>query len=199
MPNSSFRLCSLALILLIHFTPATSSADDEPIVVTSVMDVTDDDDGVLTLREAIEQAKTNGHDDDIITFANSLDGGKITLASPLPLLLQEDTCTTDCSFTIGGDNAHVTISGDNEHRVFFVTNNTDVVLSNLTIADGLAQGGDGAGNGGGGLGAGGGVFVDNRGVLTLSDVSFESNAAQGGDGGTGGTGGTGLPLEESDS
>ncbi len=65
-----------------------------------------------------------------------------------------------------------------------------LVLNNLTLEDGLAQGGS-SGTGGGGLGAGGAIL--NMGNLTLSGVTLEQNTAQGGSSGVGSsTSGGGL-------
>jgi outer membrane autotransporter protein len=76
-----------------------------------------------------------------------------------------------------------------------------VNISNLTLNNTLAKGGNGGGGadggGGGGLGAGGGLFVASGANVTLQDVAFSNNKAQGGNGGTagansGGAGGGGL-------
>ena len=103
--------------------------------------------------------------------------------------------------------ANLTISGSGANRVFFVdAPNTSLTISGLTIAQGVATGGDGGGGtiftGGGGLGAGGAVFV-NAGNLKLSNVNFSGNEAIGGNGGNtanvfgsgggGGLGGNGGP------
>ncbi len=65
-----------------------------------------------------------------------------------------------------------------------------LILNNLTLEDGLAQGGS-SGTGGGGLGAGGAIL--NMGNVTLNGVTLEQNTAQGGSSGTGtATGGGGL-------
>ena len=60
---------------------------------------------------------------------------------------------------INGSGApHLTVSGNDQFRVFFVGDTTDTVsatIENLTISHALAKGGDGgAGSGGGGSGAG---------------------------------------------
>ncbi|MEY2476241.1 MAG: hypothetical protein QOG87_1556, partial [Actinomycetota bacterium] len=66
----------------------------------------------------------------------------------------------------------------------------NLVLHNLTIRNGLAQGGDG-GQGGGGLGAGGAIF--SQGDLTLDAVTLSGNSAKGGSAAAGGpTGGGGI-------
>jgi hypothetical protein len=67
-----------------------------------------------------------------------------------------------------------------------------VAINDLTLANGLAQGGTGSG---GGLGAGGALFVNQSADVTLTNVSFQDNRAVGGsgggDGGGGGLGGNG--------
>jgi len=57
-----------------------------------------------------------------------------------------------------------------------------LVLNNLTLEDGLAQGGS-SDTGGGGLGAGGAIL--NMGNLTLNGVTLTQNVAEGGNSGTG--------------
>ena len=74
-----------------------------------------------------------------------------------------------------------------------------VTVANLTIANGLAQGGHGGDNGGGGgAGLGGGAFVNRAATLILTNVTFTANQAKGGNGGGalstrwGGGGGGGI-------
>ncbi|MFZ0615351.1 MAG: autotransporter-associated beta strand repeat-containing protein, partial [Chthoniobacterales bacterium] len=85
-----------------------------------------------------------------------------------------------------------TINMNNADRAFFIAGGT-VSINNLSIANGKAQGGNGADGGGGGAGLGGAIFVaagnaiSGSGVtlptsVTLSRVTFLSNAAVGGAG-----------------
>ncbi len=74
-----------------------------------------------------------------------------------------------------------------------------VTVANLTVANGLAQGGYGGDNGGGGgAGLGGGAFVNRSATLVLDNVIFTANQARGGNGGGflatkwGGGGGGGI-------
>ena len=60
-----------------------------------------------------------------------------------------------------------------------------VTIESLTIEDTNAKGGDGTGSGGGGAGLGGGLFVGSSASVTLDDVSFQNDQAQGGNGGSG--------------
>jgi uncharacterized protein with beta-barrel porin domain len=112
------------------------------------------------------------------------------------------------SVTINGNG--FTISGNNTTRIFMVGVDTatqqsaavagsiiaqtaNVNINNVTLANGLAQGGAGGagglsgGSGGGGLGAGGALFVNQTGNVALNRVSFANNSAAGGAGGASGT------------
>ncbi|GAU85522.1 chaperone protein DnaJ [Bosea sp. BIWAKO-01] len=108
--------------------------------------------------------------------------GNITLTSELPPIT--------AAVTINGNGN--TVSGNNQYRVLFVAapSGAAVNISNVTLADGYAKGGNGGGGGGGGMGAGGAIFAMS-GANTLTDVGFSGNRAQGGNGGTGATGGGG--------
>ncbi|MBR1251022.1 cadherin-like domain-containing protein [Bradyrhizobium sp. AUGA SZCCT0169] len=108
-----------------------------------------------------------------------------------------------------------TLNGGGIQRGFFVYAGT-VEINDLLINNMLAQGGDGGtsdvgGGGGGGAGLGGGLFVGanvagNPGNVTLSNVNFSQNAAEGGlgslnaiigsaAGGGGGLGGDGGAVD----
>ncbi|MGO9702728.1 MAG: Hint domain-containing protein [Xanthobacteraceae bacterium] len=178
---------------------------------------TNSDTGPGSLSEAITYA--NANPGTTITFGIS--NQTITLTSPLPLILGNNT-------TIDGGSNNITVSGANTYRVFVIGAagqepgtypSTTATIENLTIANGNAQGGaggpggngggnppgGGGGGGGGGAGLGGAIFVSSTGSLTLSGVALSSNAATGGDGGLldatgvgggggmGGAGGNGAP------
>jgi autotransporter-associated beta strand protein len=172
---------------------ATAAAADNTFTVTS----TADNGSVGTLRWAISQANSAGAGTQTITF--SLPGSStITLGSALPTL-------NNASGTIaidGPGSSGVTISGDSTNRVFFVQSG-DVTISDLTIINGAAKGGDGGADplnsGGGGLGAGGALFVNQGANVTVQNVAFDTNSATGGNGGSltgsgvgGGAGGGGF-------
>jgi hypothetical protein len=92
------------------------------------------------------------------------------------------------NITIVGNSATIErASGSPNFRFFYVSGGFSTLpagslsLSNLTLSNGLAQGGSGgAGQIGGGGGAGLGGAIYNQGVLSLSTVTFSSNAATGG-------------------
>jgi autotransporter-associated beta strand protein len=155
------------------------------------------DSGAGSLRAAITSAASG----DTIQFQVS---GTITLQSELPIITK--------NITIDGNGNNPTVSGAGTYRPFFIgdastTGSTySVALKNLTIANALAQGGSGIDGGGGGGGLGGAVFVSSNGALTLSNVSLNSNRANGGAGGAftnnlagggGGMGGNGGSIPQS--
>ena len=144
---------------------------------------------------------------DVISF--SVSSVNLT-GSPLPSITGNGT-------TIIGTG--VTITGTNTSGSIFFIDAADVTIQGLILENGRAIGGAGgnggsgsqngngktSGGGGGGLGAGGAIFVTDSGVVTLINMSFESNTALGGAGGStpggnsyngfgGGGGGGGLTL-----
>ena len=69
----------------------------------------------------------------------------------------------------------------------YFVKSASLTLSNVTLLNYVAQGGDGSG---GGAGLGGAVFINGGASLTLNNVSFGGNGAVGGMGGTGAIGGS---------
>jgi hypothetical protein len=119
------------------------------------------DSGAGSLRQAVLAANaTPGAD--TVAFAAGLTG-TVTLSSG------EMSITDD--LTIGGPGAsQLTVSGNHLGRVFRVNGSTtDVAISGLTIADGLATGT---------TALGGGIFNDS-GQLTLTSMTFTNNQAVG--------------------
>lgn len=124
--------------------------------------------------------------------------GSIALgATALEAINMQSGVTLDL---VGNGN---TLDGGGTQRGLFVYAGA-VDISGLTLADMKAQGGTGVSGGGGGAGLGGGLFVGanvagDTGDVTLSGVTFASDAAVGGSttasnfgmGGGGGLGGNG--------
>ncbi|EDN70459.1 Peptidase S8 and S53, subtilisin, kexin, sedolisin [Beggiatoa sp. PS] len=124
---------------------------------------------VTDLENAITAA--NATTGDTITFQNDI---SLTATLPILSIIDNDMAFIGNGYTLDGKN----------NRVFFVNSGT-VSFSNLTIQNGVAQGGnggDGDGGGGGAAGMGGGLFIYAGGV-TVTNVTFDSNHAIGGDGG----------------
>jgi len=102
--------------------------------------------------------------------------GTITLGSRLRI---------DDNLTINGPGAgNLTISGNNNTRILFIGNG-NVSINDLTLANGLGQGGTG---GPGAAGMGGAIY-QNGGNMTITGVTFSGNLAKGGQGNGGASGG----------
>jgi hypothetical protein len=103
------------------------------------------------------------------------------------------------NLTINGNGATIQRASDADNfRLFYVSSGLsglpkgNLTLNDLTLAGGVAHGGD-SGEGGGGLGAGGAIF--SQGTLALNRVTLTNDAAAGGTSSTGsalGTGGGGM-------
>jgi len=119
------------------------------------------DSGAGSLRQAIADASPG----DTINF---------NLTYPATIILTSGHLTVDKSLTISGPGANqLTISGNDARRVFWVNTTGSVSLSDLTVRDGYARGGNGGEgwrSGGGGAGLGGGLFVNN-GTVTLTSAT----------------------------
>ena len=123
-------------------------------------------------------------DDDYVIDLNSNEF-VIQLKQSLPMIRGDDTHT----ITINGG---VTIDANDAGRVFFVASG-NVVITDITIANAVANGGDGGdgtanggGGGGGGLGAGAAIFVNDGANVTLNNVEIMDASAAGGAGGAAG-------------
>jgi len=150
-----------------------------------------------------------------ITTLNASGGGTISLAAngtytvtvPVDWWYGPNAFPAISSIiTIQGNGATIqrsTASGTPNFRFFFVSSGVstlppgNLILNNLTLTGGLAQGGSSGPaqwSGGGAAGLGGAIF--NQGALTLTTVTFNQNTARGGNGshapGGGTSGGGGL-------
>ncbi len=134
------------------------------------------DDGAGSLREAMTLAEGSSGAD-IIDMTGIT--GTITLASALPDITQDLTIN-------GPGSSDLAIDGAGTYRIFFIVNETapTVVINDLTLQNGLAKGQD-KNYAGAGAGMGGAIYADNA-TLSLENVIFEGNTAQGGNGGVAG-------------
>ncbi|MFA5984424.1 MAG: autotransporter domain-containing protein [Methylococcaceae bacterium] len=140
----------------------------------------------------------------LVAAANNGDTVSINITSGFTLtssLSALSAANANVTVNITGNNT--TVDGNLSFQGITVlgSNGPTVTISNLTLTNTLAKGGNGGGGGdgggGGGLGAGGGLFVTSGANVTLQDVAFTNNKAQGGNGNTsgsnsGGGGGGGL-------
>ena len=133
--------------------------EDIPLtVVTTDLDIIDEADGLISLREAILYAAIT---DEAVTFDESLAGKTIFLDGTQ---LEINTAVTIDATSIGG----ITVDAYDQSRVFYIAagDETDPVrLIGLTITGGWAEG------------DGGGIYVANSGNLTLTGSTVTRNTA----------------------
>ncbi|MGB3189536.1 MAG: DUF4347 domain-containing protein [Limnoraphis sp.] len=118
------------------------------------------------LTNALNQARNNFQADEI-TITGNING----FTNSFAIDIQDGESLS----IIGNGN---TIDAGNNTQIFRIVNGT-IVLSDLTIENGRARGGDGLTGGGGGLGAGGALYIDG-GNVTVENVEFSNNQAIGG-------------------
>jgi CSLREA domain-containing protein len=119
-----------------------------------------------TLREAINAANASSGVADTINFdLNQINLITLATSSPLPTI----TGSAFAGLTIDGSAVHITISGQEQHRVFQIGSSARLTLDSLTVANGNAGGGDG-----------GGIY--NEGDLQVSRSTISDNTASSGGG-----------------
>lgn len=128
------------------------------------------------LRAALDPTGGGAQNGDTIQFNADV----VLSAGDLPVVQR--------SINILGNNH--SLSGGGAYRGLLVYAGT-VSISDLTIQDANAQGGNGLASGGGGGGLGGALFVAEGADVTVSNVSLTGNSATGGNGGNGGGDGGG--------
>ena len=148
----------LAVTAGIEMPAAAPQATAETIVVTTLDDVVDSGDGVVSLREAIAAAAEG----DTVTFDDSLAGGTIALSgTPLEITVGLTIDSSD----IGG----ITVDAGGQSPVLKITGGTaanPVTLAGLTISGGVADS------------FGGGVNIGSKNVVLLTGCILSSNSAE---------------------
>ncbi|MDB5336539.1 MAG: hemagglutination domain protein [Planctomycetaceae bacterium] len=133
--------------------------------VTTLNDIVNPGDGVISLREALDSANSNAGAD-TIQFGSGLNG---TVS-----LTNGELIITDSVTLTGNGSAHTTIDAQNNSRAFdLLTQAMDVTFTGLTITRGTD------------LGEGGGIRdgADHGSVLSLNDVVLSNNSVNGFGGG----------------
>jgi CSLREA domain-containing protein len=159
--------------LLIALT--SSPAQAATYTVNNALDTAEVNDGACTtdfggctLREAINAANASSGVADTINFdLNQLD--LITLAT----LSQLPAITDTAGLTIDGSSVNITISGAEQHRVFWVDRGAKLTLNRLTVANGLVPLE--------GTATAGGIFSE--GTLEVSNSTISDNTVSGDGGG----------------
>ncbi|MBH8564824.1 cadherin-like domain-containing protein [Nostoc sp. CENA67] len=146
-----------------------------------VNQTTDDGSGSTagTLSYAILQANQLAGDDTITIDSD------VRITGVVKTLINSNITIVGNNHSISGDVNNNGINDNGDVRPLFILSGT-VGISNLTITNGRAKGGDSF-TGGGGAGLGGGLFIYD-GNVSLNNVAFTNNAAQGGSSGVGGLG-----------
>ena len=151
-------------------------------IVTSAAD----DGGGGTLRSMVQQAAQSVPA--TVTFDSRLLGATITLKPctgfvSLNFYVYPCAISVPAGVSIDGQSLGIHIDGGGQSRVLEIYGNSRI--ANLTLQNGVAQGGRGANGyvaGGGAAGMGGAVFVQGAGNQ-FQNVLFQSNQAIGGNGG----------------
>lgn len=153
--------------------------------------------GGTSLRSAILQANATGATGGTVNGSNVIEFSP-AFALPQTINLTRELPLIFSNVAIQGPADGVTINGAaaGVRRGIFIsglpnpatptgpTQAISVELSNVTLENMTAKGGDGGlGAGGGGMGAGGAIFVNSNATVTISNVSFANNQAVGGNGG----------------
>ena len=148
------------------------------------------DTGVDSLRQAIADANGAAGDDSIV-FAGAAVGGTISLLTMGGTSFGPNALEVTSTIIITGGGETIARGGAAPNfRLFYVSTGGNLTLSNVTLSNGLARGGNGGtnlarngGGGGGGLGAGGAIY--NQGTVSILNSTLSGNTAQGGTGGAG--------------
>lgn len=174
--------CGKTRFFMYGLTAVACLASTLQAATITVDTLVDENDGVgtggISLRDAINEANSNGQDD-TIDFSVT---GTITLTADLPSI------TTNVIIS-GPGVASLTIDGDDQFRAFVIKGSSTVVsISEMKISSARAKGGNGGatvsgGGGGGAAGMGAAIYVNDGDVL-IDSVAFEDNQALGGNGGT---------------
>jgi hypothetical protein len=146
-------LAALAASSVMAVVLASPPARAATLTVTNT-----NDSGAGSLREAMTEANASVGMSDTIGFAPSLAGETIILASRLP-----DVTAAGGALTIDGGTANITISGNDQHEVFYVGEGAKLTLDRITVANGHFN-------------AGGGVY-NYKGTLNVTNSTIADNSA----------------------
>ena len=139
-------------------TVVTQAAEPRSTVVTTNLDVVNPNDGLISLREALEYANTGA----TITFSNSLKGKTIAVNSPL-LVSKSTTIDALSLYDAASNSLGLVMSGSDATRVMQIASGSSVVVKGVVFADGATDTEGGA--------------ILNSGALVVESCVFTGNTA----------------------
>jgi CSLREA domain-containing protein len=149
--------------------------ENENAILTTIQVTTTEDnivtDGLCTLREAIQAAKTDSPVDSCQAGNSISDTITFSITGTITLVAEDLDVSNGGDYLVIDGGGEITISGGNSVRVFFVENSANLTLENLSITDGYAP-------------DGGGIY--NNGMVTIRNSSLSGNEASASDGKGGG-------------
>ena len=129
--------------------------NDDSIIVDTLKDTTDPDDGVISLREALTVFPENEHANRIEIAAELYEN------SPAVIPLDERISVSSDAVILGPGPDRLTTMGSGERSIFDVQSDTKMVIDGMTIT--------------GGYGTSKGSAINNYGQLTMSHVKVVGN------------------------
>ena len=161
MMNNS-RYLRLFLSLFLTFVLLTSlGVSVKPVAAATITVINTENSGPGSLREALLNASPG----DTIKFSEALQGQTIVVSGD-PLFIQKNVTIDGSSLWL-----RITISGDDQMRVFDVFENVEVKMIGLNIAHGY--------KGGLSIKDGGGIYLSKNAKVTLKNCNLFKNRAKG--------------------
>lgn len=179
-------LALAALSLAFGVPRAAQAAETKSLVVTTLTDVSNTNDNLTSLREAIAYANTLATNDTITFDVN----GTITLGSSLSSV---SSAASKGTLTIDGTGHTITVSGNSAVRILTVNSGGNLTLSHISLANGRVNSGAGgalvvssgatlnvtASNITGSSASTNGGAISNSGTLNISNSTLSGNSAGG--------------------
>ncbi|MBR4513807.1 MAG: Ig domain-containing protein [Lachnospiraceae bacterium] len=168
--------CSVSIVLKVEYSVAGEKYTDEnkimaflikekaSPVVTTAEDIVDAFDGLTSIREALEYAKTNPGSK--ITFADGVD--EITLQEPLKV---DGRITIDGThINADGKESFVSLSGGNKTQCFVIDKTGELNINNMSLVYGNSD------TNGGAILVNGGTLIMNKCLFALCKTKYRGGA-----------------------
>ncbi|MBR0224589.1 MAG: hypothetical protein IJL92_00895, partial [Thermoguttaceae bacterium] len=150
--------CASIDLSALNLETAAATTETPSAVVTSLLDVVDATDGLITLREALTYAGSEG----VVTFSSSLKGGTITL-SGAPLTASTSVTIDASALTDSSHSTGITIDANFASRIFDLASGT-FELNGLKLVNGLSD-------------KAGAVYIWDNAAVTIKDSVLSGNSA----------------------